>query len=66
MILQSNFSTTGLSLRHARWSLYLMAVSEAIALLLTWKYRLWVMLPVTTEVVLVTSARSPHSVKVYQ
>ena len=35
------------------------AVSEAIAHLLYWMYRLWVMLPVTTVVVSLTSARSP-------
>ena len=36
-----------------------MAVSEAFAHLLYWIHRLWVMLLVTTLVVLVTNARSP-------
>ena len=41
-----------------RWSWHLGAVSEAVAHLLYWTYRLWVMLTVTTVVVFVTSPRS--------
>ena len=36
------------------------AVNEAVASLIYWMLRLWVMLPETTAVVLVISARSPR------
>ena len=37
-----------------------LVVSEAVAHLLHWMYRLWIMLPVTTVIVFATSARSPR------
>ena len=40
------------------WMYRLRAISEAVAQLHYWMYRLCVMLPVTAEVVFVTSAKS--------
>ena len=37
-----------------------LVVSEAVAHLVHWMYRLWIMLPVTKDIVFVESARSPR------